>query len=111
LQYESERVSLDAPLKLAKPAWGGEGITPLWGTPAFHYDHALYSAPLNALVREVPYLHHLREEGGVGSLGVGGGVGEGSLNSLFGYDLAAQRPIHVRWLITGLAESTFLPSV
>jgi hypothetical protein len=31
----------------------------------FHYDHALYSAPLNALVREVPYLHHLREEGGV----------------------------------------------
>ena len=35
-------------------------------------------------------------EGGVGSLGVGGGVGEGSLNSLFGYDLAAQRPIHVR---------------
>jgi hypothetical protein len=77
----------------------------------FHYDHALYSAPLNALVREVPYLHHLREEGGGGSLGVGGGVGEGSLNSLFGYDLAAQRPIHVRWLITGLAESTFLPSV
>ena len=51
---------------------------------------------MNALVREVPYLHHLREEGGVGSLGVGGGVGEGSLNSLFGYDLAAQRPIHVR---------------
>jgi hypothetical protein len=34
--------------------------------------------------------------GGGGSLGVGGGVGEGSLNSLFGYDLAAQRPIHVR---------------
>jgi hypothetical protein len=53
------------PLSWRSRRGGGEGITPLWGTPAFHYDHALYSAPLNALVREVPYLHHLREEGGV----------------------------------------------
>jgi exonuclease III len=29
----------------------------------FRYDHALVSAPLNPQVREVRYLHHLREEG------------------------------------------------
>ena len=45
---------------------------------------------------------------GFRSLGVGGGVGEGSLNPLFGNDLAAQRSIHIRWLITGLLESTFM---
>jgi exodeoxyribonuclease-3 len=29
----------------------------------FRYDHALVSAPLNPQVKEVRYLHHLREEG------------------------------------------------
>jgi len=37
------------------------GSTPRIGH-GLRYDHALFSAPLNALGREVRYLHPLREE-------------------------------------------------